>query len=300
MLLLGPNGQVGHELSRLDFGGRELRALDRSAADLADPESLRAVIREHRPAAVLNAAAYTAVDRAESEPEVAARVNADAPRVLAEETARIGACLVHYSTDYVFDGGQDAPYVEADAPRPLSTYGRTKLAGERAVLEVNPRSLVFRVSWVFGVHGANFLRTMLRLARERSELRVVADQWGAPTSAALIANVTATVLRTMLYDPHPAASARWGLYHLTAAGETNWHAYAQYILEQAANRGMSLKARPDAIAAIGTVDYPTAAARPASSRLDTGKLRGAFGLALPDWTRGVDETLDQLTSDRTP
>lgn len=292
LLVLGANGQVGHELPRTLHRLGQVIALDRSGANLSDPESLRQVVREHRPHAIVNAAAYTAVDRAESEPELAMTINAVAPGVLAEEARVLGACLVHYSTDYVFDGRKDAPYDECDAPHPLSSYGRSKLAGERAVAAAGGQHLTLRTCWVVGVHGANFLKTMLRLAAERDTLRVVADQHGAPTTASLIADVTADVLQVML-----AASdgdKRWGLYHLAAAGETSWHGYARHVIGRARELGIPLKAMPDSVAAIPTADYPTPAARPANSRLDTTRLRKTFAVRLPDWRHGVDHMLEQL------
>lgn len=290
--MLGVNGQVGHELPRALCRLGEVIALDRAGADLSEPESLRGVVRAHRPQAIVNAAAYTAVDRAESEPELAARVNGVAPGVLAEEARALGACLVQYSTDYVFDGRKQSPYDEADTPNPLSSYGRSKLAGERAVAAVRGRQLILRTCWVAGVHGTNFLKTILRLAAERDSLRVVADQHGAPTSAALIAEVTARVLETML--PAPAGDPRWGLYHLAAAGVTTWHGYARHVIERARALGMPLKATPDSLVAITTADYPAVAARPANSRLDTNRLRTVFPVQLPDWRHGVEQVLEQL------
>lgn len=292
ILVLGAHGQVGHELPRALYAIGQVVALDRTGADLAAPESLRAVVRQRRPDVIVNAAAYTDVERAEGEPDLANTVNALSPRVLAEEAQAIGACLVHYSTDYVFDGRKASAYDETDAPNPLSTYGRSKLAGERAVAAVCARHLILRTSWVFGAHGANFLKTMLRLAAERDSLSVVADQVGAPTGAALIADVTARALRTVAQVSE--RDARWGLHHLAASGFTSWHGYAQHVIGRARELGMSLRATPETIRAISTAEYPTAATRPANSRLCTARLRAAFGLELPDWTCGVDQVLDQL------
>jgi dTDP-4-dehydrorhamnose reductase len=292
ILVLGAHGQVGHELPRALCRLGQVIALDRSGADLGEPESLRAVVREHRPQAIVNAAAYTAVDRAESEPELARTINAVAPGVLAEEARALGACLVHYSTDYVFDGRKNTPYDERDVPNPLSAYGRSKLSGERAVAGACGRHLIMRTSWVVGAHGANFLKTMLRLAAERDSLRVVADQHGAPTSAALIADVTARALQCMAQALE--GDSRWGLYHLAAAGETTWHGYARHVVGRARDLGVALKAAPDAVAAITTAEYPTPAARPANSRLNTAKLRTTFAVELPDWRHGVDQVLEQL------
>ncbi len=292
ILVLGAHGQLGHELplALSDLG--HVIALDRSGADLAAPESLRGVVRQRRPDVIVNAAAYTAVDRAESEPDLAYTVNAVSPGVLAQEAVAVGACLVTYSTDYVFDGRKETAYEESDAPNPLSAYGRTKLAGERAVAEACPRHLILRTSWVVGVHGANFLKTILRLAAERDSLRVVADQHGAPTAAALIADVTVRALQTLLQASE--RDARWGLYHLAAAGETTWHGYARHVISRARELGMALKAAPDTVAAIPTAEYPTPAKRPANSRLCTARLRAAFSVELPDWTQGVDHVLEQL------
>jgi dTDP-4-dehydrorhamnose reductase len=292
ILVLGAHGQVGHELPRALCGLGQVIALDRSGADLAVSESLRAVVRQRRPDVIVNAAAYTAVDRAESEWDLAHTVNAVAPGVLAQEAQAVGACLVHYSTDYVFDGRKETPYEESDLPNPLSAYGRSKLAGERAVAEACARHLILRTSWVVGSHGSNFLKTILRLAMEGDSLRVVADQRGAPTAATLIADVTARTLQALLGTPE--SDLRWGLYHVAAAGETSWHGYARYVIGRARELGMPLRASPDSVAAIMTADYPTPAKRPANSRLCTARLGRAFALQLPDWRHGVDHVLEQL------
>lgn len=289
VLLLGASGQVGSELSeRLGQLGNVL-ALTRREADLSAPESLRGLVRDHRPTIIVNAAAYTAVDKAESEPEEVHTINALAPGVLAEEAERLGSILVHYSTDYVFDGSQAGAYAETDRTNPVSVYGSTKLEGERAVERACSRHLIFRTSWVFGVHGSNFLKTMLRVAADRHTLNVVADQIGAPTSAALIADTTVQVLRTMA--AFPAEDARWGVYHLAAGGETSWHGYAQRVISEASSLGRLLNISAGDIGAITTADYPTPARRPANSRLDTTRLRETFGVELPDWKIGVDGVL---------
>lgn len=293
ILLFGANGQVGFELQRSLAPLGAVVALTRAQADLSRPDSLRALVRDYAPGVIVNAAAYTAVDRAEAEPELARCVNALAPGVLAEEAARLGAAMVHFSTDYVFDGGQAAAYVETDTPHPLSVYGNTKWAGELAVAQACPRHLIFRTSWVFGPHGGNFLKTMLRLAAERDRLRVVADQIGAPTSSTLIAATTAAVLRIM--HGADAQDPRWGLYHLTAGGQASWHDYACYLIAQGHAHGLALRARPDTVAAITTADYPVAATRPANSCLNTTKLRQAFGVELPAWQVGVDAVVATLT-----
>lgn len=297
-LLLGAGGQVGHELNRTLAPLGRVIAPDRTEADLGAPESLRIVVRRYRPHAIINAAAYTAVDRAESEPRLAQTINGVAPGVLAEEAQALGACLVHYSTDYVFDGRQEAPYTEDDAPNPLSVYGHSKLAGEGAVAGACARALVLRTSWVVGQHGTNFLKTILQLAAERDSLRVVADQHGAPTSAPLIAEVTAHILLRMM--PVPPGDGRWGLYHLVASGVTSWHGYARYAVGRAHELGMPLRATPASVTPITTTEYPTPATRPASSRLDTARIRAAFSVHLHDWRYGVDQVLAQLRHGQAP
>jgi dTDP-4-dehydrorhamnose reductase len=296
ILLLGANGQVGHALKTTLALIGEVTACTRAELDLsiADQleESIDALVTRVKPAVIVNATAYTAVDQAESEPDRAQLLNARVPGLLARAAEAVGACMVHYSTDYVFDGKQLHPYQETDATNPLSVYGRTKLQGEQAVAIACRRHLLLRTSWVVSAHGGNFLKTMLKAGQERDSLRVVADQFGAPTSARLIAQVTADILVQMVGQP--AEDPRWGLYHLVAAGQTNWHAYAQYVLQQARIAGWPIKVDPARIAPIAAADYPVAAARPMNSRLDTQKIRQTFGLTLPDWTLGVDEVLADL------
>jgi len=278
ILLLGRNGQVGWALERSLAPLGEPTALGRAELDLADVPRLVATIRALQPEAIVNAAAYTAVDKAESERETAFAINATAPRVLAEEAKRIGALLVHYSTDYVFDGAKAVPYVEDDAPNPLNVYGASKLAGERAIAATGCRHLILRTSWVYGPRGANFMLTMLRLARERPALRVVNDQVGAPTSSIEIARATATVLARAAQSSNVT-----GLYHLAAAGETSWCGFARAILAKAE------VATP--VVPIRTEDYPTAARRPRNSRLDCSRLRETFGVTLAPWEEGLAEAL---------
>ena len=273
------------EVVALDFGSVGL------CGNFADLAGLAATIRQVAPDVIVNAAAHTAVDKAESEPDLARTLNALAPGVLADEAQRLGAWLVHYSTDYVFDGSGNTPWRETDATGPLSVYGQTKLEGEQAVARCT-RHLIFRTSWVFAARGGNFAKTMLRLAREREQLSVIADQFGAPTGAELLADVTAHALRSVLSEPESSRLA--GLYHLVAAGETSWHGFACHVLERAQARGQTLKAGPANVLAIGTADYPTPAKRPFNSRLDTTRLRTAFGLHLPDWRIGVDRMLDEI------
>jgi dTDP-4-dehydrorhamnose reductase len=290
-LLFGANGQVGYELRQALAGSATLIPLDVPDVDFSRPDTLRAIVRGHRPDIIINAAAYTAVDKAEGEAELAFAINAEAPGVLAEEAEALGACMVHYSTDYVFDGHKTTPYIEKDTPNPLSTYGRTKFEGEQTV-RVCQRHLTLRTSWVIGVHGHNFIKTILRLASERDALRVVNDQYGAPTSAALLSKVTAGILSQMVTQP--ATDARWGLYHLSAKGETSWYGLARYVIARAIAMGLHLKLTPEAITPVGTMDYPLAATRPANSCLDSSKLRSTFVLTLPSWQTGVDDALDRL------
>ena len=292
ILLLGKNGQVGWELQHALAPVGTVVALDRGGADglhgdLEDLDGIDRTVRSLAPDVIVNAAAYTAVDKAETDVERAQRINAEAPGVLARAAATVGALLVHYSTDYVFDGSGDTPWRENAPTAPLSVYGRSKLAGEEAIRAAGCRHLILRTSWVYAVRGGNFARTMLRLAAERERLTVIADQHGAPTGAELIADVSAHALRAEHAD-----RSLGGTYHLAASGETSWHGYASFVIEQARKLGATLKAGE--IAPIGTRDYPTAAARPLNSRLDTSRLRERFGLALPDWRDGVARMLREI------
>ena len=295
ILLLGKNGQVGWQLQRSLAPHGKVVACARAKCDLGDLDQLRAVVRQVNPTVIVNASAYTAVDRAESEPELALRINAEAPGVLAEEAARNGALLVHYSTDYVFDGNKATPYVESDAPAPQSAYGRTKLAGEQAIVAVNCRSVIFRTSWVFGARGNNFVKTMLRLAREKDALNVVDDQVGSPTPAALIATVSGVSL-AMLRQGQAMAPGEHRLYHLAAANPVSWHGFAQTIIELAAAMpGFDLRLKAEAIRAIPSADYPTPARRPINSRLDCTHLENDFGLLMPDWQPYLARMLQLLS-----
>jgi dTDP-4-dehydrorhamnose reductase len=292
ILLLGKNGQVGWELQRSLAPLGELLALDSKSTDycgdLTDLAGLSATVRAYAPDVIVSAAAYTAVDKAESESEQAQRVNAEAVAVLAQEAQQSGAWLVHYSTDYVFDGSGQLPWQETDTVGPLSVYGTSKLAGEQVMQASGCKQLIFRTSWVYAARGNNFAKTMLRLAQERDSLSVIADQFGAPTSAELLADVTAHALRSAM-----AAPELGGLYHLAASGETTWHSYARFVLEQAEAAGKLLKVAPAQISAIASSAYPTAAKRPLNSRLNTGKLQSAFALHLPDWQVGVARMLSE-------
>lgn len=286
LLVIGCRGQVGWELMRTLAPLGRITGVDFPEVDLARPDSLREVLARTRPAAILNAAAYTAVDRAETEPDLARQINADAPELLAREARRLGAWLVHYSTDYVFDGTKPTPYVEDDPPAPLNAYGRSKLAGDQAVMAAGGAYLIFRLCWVYGGRGQNFLRTILRLATSRDELRVVNDQHGCPTWSRLIAEATAQALGTVLRTPEPA---RWaGLYHLACGGRTTWHGLASAIVE----RLPAEQRRCRTVTPIPTSQYPTPARRPANSVLDCGKLERVFGLRLPDWETGLRLVLE--------
>ena len=294
ILLLGKNGQVGQALERALAplaGPGELLALDRSkGGDLAQLDALAATVRQLRPRVIVNAAAYTAVDKAESEPGQARLINALAPELLAKEAQALGAWLVHYSTDYVFDGSGTRPWVETDAPAPLNVYGQSKLEGERQIQAHCTRHLILRTSWVYAAHGSNFAKTMLKLAQERERLTVIDDQWGAPTGAVLLATVTAAALRQIGLAGNEALA---GLYHLAASGETTWHAYASHVISQAKALRPDLPWAVQEIAPVPSSAFGTAALRPHNSRLNTAKLQATFGINLPDWRQGVDEMLAQ-------
>lgn len=292
ILLIGKNGQLGFELQRSLATLGEVVAVGSAECNLADAAAIRELVRSVRPRIIVNAAAYTAVDKAEAETDLAMAVNAHAPGILGEEAARIGAWVIHYSTDYVFDGKADKPYVETDTPNPLGTYGRSKLAGEQALQAALDRHLILRTSWVLGAHGGNFAKTMLRLAAERTSLSVVSDQWGAPTSAILLADMTAQAIRQAHMDGE--ANFPFGLYHLTASGETNWCDYARFVIAAAQICGQPLKLGPADVQPISAADYPLPAPRPANSRLDTEKFRHTFGLPLPHWEDGVRQVLLQV------
>jgi dTDP-4-dehydrorhamnose reductase len=296
ILLLGKNGQVGWELQRSLAALGHLVALDRHSnevdggcGDLLRLEGLHETVRRLRPTVIVNAAAHTAVDRAESEPELARTLNTLAPGVLAEAAREVGALLVHYSTDYVFDGSGDSPWREDAATGPLSVYGHTKRDGEELIRASGARHLIFRTSWIYAARGANFARTMLRLAQERERLTVIDDQWGAPTGAELVADVTAHAIRHVLRE-----SAQEGTYHLSAAGETTWNAYAHFVLEtaRAVKPGLDFLAKE--VAAVPTSAFPAPARRPLNSRLDTRLLRDTFGLNLPHWQFGVRRMLAEI------
>ncbi|MBS7777062.1 dTDP-4-dehydrorhamnose reductase [Acidovorax sp. CCYZU-2555] len=291
IVLLGPTGQVGWELQRSLAVLGEVITLGRQdtpAVDFADPDSVARSVRDLRPDVIVNAAAHTAVDKAEAEPELARLLNATTPGLLAREAKALNALLVHYSTDYVFDGSGSAARTEDAATAPLSVYGRTKLEGEQAIVASGCRHLIFRTSWVYAARGGNFAKTMLRLAQERERLTVIDDQWGAPTGADLIADVTAHAIRHVGHSPQDL-----GLYHLVASGETSWHAYAGFVIETARRLRPQLPLRVSEIASVPTSAFPTPAQRPLNSRLDTSRLQARFGLQLPDWQQGVARMLHE-------
>ena len=296
VLLLGANGQLGFTLGSALIALGEVKALTRSEADFSNAfalrETLLPVVKKFQPHVIVNAAAYTAVDKAQTEQTIALQVNAQSVGVLAELAQSVNAVLVHYSTDYVFDGAGDRPWLESDQTNPLSVYGQSKWLGECAVRQHCRKHLILRTSWVVGAHGNNFLKTMLRLASERDGLRVVVDQVGAPTSTDVLAKVTVNLLQTML--PAAKDDARFGTYHLAASGETTWHAYAQYVIAGALKRGAHVTCKPESIEPIPTHAYPLPAPRPANSRLNTEKIRSTFGVELPAWQLGVDAILDAL------
>ena len=301
LLLLGANGQLGHQLAVSLQQLGEVKALTRAEVDLANPVALREVLgriaKTFQPTVIVNAAAYTAVDKAQTETELAHAVNVASPAVLAELAHAWNATLVHYSTDYVFDGSGAKPWQENDPTHPLSVYGQSKRDGELAIAALCPKHLILRTSWVVGVHGGNFLKTMMRLAAERDTLRVVGDQMGAPTSTELLADVTVKMLQAM---SHAADNdTRWGIYHVAAAGEVSWHGYAQHVIAGAFARGAVLKASPDQVHPIATTEYPLPAPRPMNSRLNTQKIQHTFGVTLPAWQQGVDAILDQLFEKKT-
>lgn len=299
ILLTGPTGQVGWELSRSLQPLGEVVAVGRTspadgdslALDLADANQVRCVVRQVRPDLIVNAAAYTAVDKAESEPELAMAINGVAPGILAEEARHIGAALLHYSTDYVFDGTGDRPWREEDPVAPPNTYGATKLAGEQAIVAVDVPHLILRVSWVYGLHGANFVKTMLRLGQERTALSVVEDQWGAPTSARVIADITSQILVQGRSDLPGFLRERGGIVHLVCQGETSWHRFALQIFELSRRQGTPLAVAQ--VSPIKSSEYPTPARRPSNSRMSCQRLWERFGLVPPLWTKALEQSLPQ-------
>jgi dTDP-4-dehydrorhamnose reductase len=294
ILIAGAAGQVGRELQRSFADAGEIICHDYDTVDLADPDQVRAMVRRAAPQIILNAAAYTAVDRAEREPEAAMAVNSTAPRVLAEEARLCNALLVHYSTDYVFDGSKPGPWAETDKPNPLSVYGTSKLAGEEAIREVGGSYLIFRTSWVYGPHGRNFLLTMLRMAHERDELRIVDDQFGAPTSSIELADATRAVVSGVL-DGRLGLAENWaGLYHMTCSGSTSWCGFASAIFSRAAGL---LHGKAPVVKPISSSEYPTPAKRPRNSVLSNEKLYSRFGVRLSSWETALDAVISRLAED---
>jgi dTDP-4-dehydrorhamnose reductase len=295
ILLLGKNGQVGWELQRSLAPLGEVLALDRHSTshcgDLSQPERLAQTVLDFQPTFIVNAAAHTAVDKAESEPELAKVLNTEAPAALANAAAQVGAWLVHYSTDYVFDGSGTHARQEGEGTGPLSVYGQTKREGEKAIVASGCKYLIFRTSWVYAARGGNFAKTMLRLAQERDKLTVINDQYGAPTGADLIADVSAHAMRRVLNTQNISFS---GVYHLVASGQTTWHGYASHVIAQAKAIKPELVLKASSIEAVPTSVFPTPAARPLNSRLCTTKLQQAFGLVLPPWQQGVDRMLAEI------
>ena len=293
ILIVGNAGQLGRELERLFADVGPIVSVDRESVDLADPDQTRDLVRRTAPDVILNAAAYTAVDRAESEMALAHAINALAPRVLAEEAAERNALLVHYSTDYVFDGSKQEPWTEDDSPAPLSVYGASKLAGEQAVQNSSARHLIFRTSWVYGPHGNNFLLTMLRLGRERDCLSIVDDQFGSPTTSIELANATRTVTAGVLAGKFGAVQDWAGLYHMTCSGSTTWYGFAKAIFAGAESQ---LQVKPPELTPLATKDYPTPARRPHNSVLSNEKLYDRFSVRLADWRTALDDVLQVLSS----
>jgi len=292
IMLTGKNGQVGWELNRTLLPLGEIIALDRTECDLSSPESLRSLIKEIKPNVIVNAAAHTAVDKAETEEELATIINGVSPGVIAEEAKKSGALLVHYSTDYVFDGAKDSPYTEEDRPNPINAYGRSKLKGEKAIQEASPDYLIFRTSWVYASRGKNFLQTILRLAKDNKELSIVADQIGTPTWARLIAETT-TVCLFQAINEQRESTFRSGLYHLTSTGNASWYDFAKKIIDNA--RLLSLmNLKVETLKPISTEEYPTPAKRPKNSRLGTDKLENIFNLSLPSWEQSLILSMDGM------
>lgn len=292
ILLTGKNGQVGFELQRALAPLGEITAVDQTDCDLSDQQALRSMVRAIRPDIIVHPAAYTAVDKAESEQDAAFAVNGAAPGILGEEAAKLGALVVHYCTDYVYDGTKQGFYQEDDTPNPQSVYGKTKLIGSQALRQSTDKHLIFRTCWVFGAHGSNFVKTMLKLAADRETLNVVADQFGAPTSAALIADITAQAIGR--YQRAGEGHFPYGLYHLAAGGVTTWCDFAKTVIEAGHRAGKPLKLTPENIRPITTAEYPLPAPRPANSRLATSNLQETFGLHLPSWQGGLHHVLQQI------
>lgn len=292
LLLTGKNGQLGFELQRALMPLGDLIATSTIDFDLGNETEIRRILRNVRPDVIVNAAAFTAVDKAEKNIMLANAINTNAPGILSQEAHHLGALLVHYSTDYVFDGNKSGPYCETDTPNPINVYGISKLNGEKVITANCDRYLILRTSWVVGAHGNNFAKTILRMATEDKPLNIVVDQFGVPTPAALIADITAHLIHRAEYSSHDFP---YGLYHAVAAGETNWHEYACYVIEYARRAGKSIRVALDEIKPVMSADYPSAAKRPTNSRLDSTLLRQTFGIHLPHWKTGIDHIVEQLS-----
>lgn len=291
ILLFGKSGQVGWELQRSLSVLGQLTSVDVDECDLSDAKAIRHLIQMVKPSLIVNAAAYTAVDKAESDKETARKINAIAPTAMAMEALSLDAWLVHYSTDYVFNGHKTDPYLESDETGPLSVYGQTKLEGEHGIIKSGAKYLIFRTSWVYATKGQNFAKTMLKLAQEREQLRIVADQYGAPTSAELLADVTAQCIQRVLTS---GTDAYQGIYHLVASGVTNWFEFASYVIEYARVHGLTLRCPSTGLYPISTTEYPVPAKRPANSQLNTEKIQQTFNVHLPAWQYHVDRMLSEL------
>jgi dTDP-4-dehydrorhamnose reductase len=292
ILLTGKDGQLGFELQRALRPLGEIIAVNRQQCDLAKPDSIRSIIQSVKPDLIINSAAYTSVDLAETEISLAKAINADAPGIIGEEASKLGASVIHYSTDYVFDGTKLDPYIETDLTNPHSIYGKTKRDGESALLASCPKTLIFRSSWIVGMHGRNFAKTILRLAEEKETLNVISDQFGSPTSAILISDVTAKIVgETKISN---LENIPYGLYHLVASGETTWYEYARFVVGKAIESGKNIKLLPDNIKPISSLDYPQPAKRPRNSRMDTQHFQKTFMLELPDWKLGVNKILQGI------
>lgn len=293
ILVTGKNGQVGHELQRSLASLGKVVAVDVEDCDLTDSAAIVSLVDKVKPSLIVNSAAYTAVDKAELEPEIAYAINVTAPKVLAAKANLLNIPIIHYSTDYIFDGTKDGVYVEDDPANPRSIYGKTKWEGEKNVRAMCSHNVILRTSWVFGVHGDNFLKTILKLSQERDTLKIIADQFGAPTSARLLADVTARIAEQLLAG---GSGRKSGTYHLAAAGETTWHGYALKVVELANQLGFKTKVLPKDIQPIPTEDYPLPAPRPKNSRLSTDKIKASFCVEIPHWTIDVEEVLKQIVT----
>ena len=295
ILLTGKNGQVGFELQRALAPLGEVCSTGSTDCDLSDENAIRNLLRHVKPDIIVNPAAYTAVDKAENDVQMAESVNSVCPRVIGEEAARSGALVVHYSTDYVFDGLKPRPYVEDDAPNPLNVYGRSKLAGEQSLQSSGAQALILRTSWVAGSHGNNFVKTILRLASERDQITVVSDQFGSPTTASLLADTSAHLIRQ--YQREGPKSFPHGLYHFTASGKTSWFDYARFVLHQTNALGLKTRLKPENIKPVTSKEYPMQALRPANSCLNSSLVKKTFGFQLPDWKTGIAHLIMEILDD---